>query len=360
MFEDLIAIDSPTFSERDFCDALKAKLDYLGVSYDEDNAGAKIGGNCGNLYAYIDGGAPLEPLLFSAHMDTVDLPKGKKAFVHANGKITSDGTTILGADDVSGIVIILETVARLKEYGTPFRPIELLFTVAEERYCLGSAVFEYDRIKSRNAYVLDLTGKIGNAANAAPTILSFEINVKGQAAHAGFAPNDGIHAIVICAKAITEIGMGRVAKDVTCNIGTITGGTARNIVPDICAVSGEIRGIEHGQVILQWRHIKDVFESIASKFGATVNFSRKVDITAYHTPENSLAVKRFCRACERVDVKPEIKPTFGGSDQNNFSQNGIDGIVIACSMYAVHSTREYTLLDEMEKCVNLIMNIITV
>jgi tripeptide aminopeptidase len=357
-FEDLIVIDSPTFGERDFCDALKAKLDSLGISYVEDNAGEQIGGNCGNLYACADGGAPLEPLLFSAHMDTVEPSKGKTAVVHPNGKITSDGTSVLGADDVSGIAVILESITRLKERGTPFRPVELLFTVAEERYCLGSSVFEYDKIKSKNAYTLDLTGKIGNAANAAPTILSFEIKVKGKAAHAGFAPNDGVHAIAVCAKAVTEIKMGEAAKDLTCNIGTIIGGTSRNIVPDICTVSGEIRSLKHDQAILWWRHIKAVFESIASKFGATVDFSHKTDITAYHTPENSLAVKRFRRACERVGVKPDIKQTFGGSDQNNFSANGIEGIVIACSMYEVHSAREYTLLDEMEKCVKLIMNII--
>lgn len=140
IFRELTAIYSPAFGERDFCSLLKSKLSALGAVCKEDDAGSKIGGNCGNLYGFLAGELPGAPLLFSAHMDTVEPAAGKESVLYENGRITSDGTTILGADDVSGIAVILEALTRLRETGTPHRSIELLFPVAEEHYGLGSAL----------------------------------------------------------------------------------------------------------------------------------------------------------------------------------------------------------------------------
>lgn len=79
---------------------------------------------------------------------------GKKAVLHEDGTITSDGSTVLGADDLSGVCAILEALTSLKEDGTPHRPLELLFDVAEETYCAGIRQFDFSRLKSKEAYVL--------------------------------------------------------------------------------------------------------------------------------------------------------------------------------------------------------------
>lgn len=357
-FKELADIYSPSFWERRFCDVLKEKFAALDIELIEDGAGKEIGGNSGNLYGFIPGKLNEAPILFSAHMDTVEPAKGKKAILHKSGNITSEGSTILGADDVAGITVIIEAVNRLKEQNIAHRPIELLFTVAEERYGAGSAAFDYSLIKAKEAYVLDLSGPIGDAANAAPTIFSFEINVYGKAAHAGFAPQDGIHAIEVASNAIARLPQGKLPSGLTFNIGQISGGKAGNIVPDLCTVKGEIRSLDHKAVISHWDKVVEVFIEEAKKKGAEVEANNKIEIRAYETPLHHRVVRRFIRACENLNLPCNIHSTFGGSDQNNFSLHGITGLVIACGMNEVHSLREYSNINELEKCVKLVMELI--
>jgi len=357
-FTALTAIDSPSFEERDFCDALKQRLTRLGFAIHEDNAGEQIGGNCGNLYGLLDGELPLSPILLSAHMDTVEPGRGKKAILHSDGKISSATDTILGADNVSGIVIILEAVARLRESGLVHRPLEVLFTVAEEKGCHGTAVADYQLLQAQECYTLDLGGAVGEAANAAPSILYFDITVTGKAAHAGSAPSSGIHAVQVAAKAIARIPLGEVQPGMTVNIGKINGGEANNIIPALCTVTGEIRSLSNEAMMSQWEQIQNIFHVEAQSVDATVQAHHQVEITAYETPLDSPVVRRFIHACDQLNVPVNIHSTLGGSDQNHYSHHGMQGLVLACSMHEVHSTREYCRLDELEQCVELVMTLL--
>lgn len=96
-FRKLNEIDSLSFREREMADYLMPILKKLGFEVYEDDAGIEYNGNCGNLYGILSGELPGEPILLSAHMDTVEPGRGKKAIFHEDGRITSDGTTILGA-----------------------------------------------------------------------------------------------------------------------------------------------------------------------------------------------------------------------------------------------------------------------
>jgi tripeptide aminopeptidase len=339
------------------------------VECHEDAAGERFGGSCGNLYGFLAGsaGASQTPLLFSAHMDTVEPALGKRPFLRGDGRVTSQGSTILGADDNAGIAVLLEALARLKEGNLPHCPVELLFPIAEERYCLGSAEADYSLFRSKEAYVLDLSGEIGEAAHAAPTILSVSVTVEGKAAHAGFAPQDGVHAIAVAAKAIARIPQGESragaetaspSVPVTCNLGQISGGEADNIVPARCKVTGEIRSFSHEAAIARWELVKAVFAEEADKAGAVIQAEHKVGITAYETPLDAEVAKRFQRACGENGIPCRIHATMGGSDNNNFALHGIKGLVLACSMHDVHSAREWCRLDELEACTRLVLSLV--
>ena len=133
-FQELTAIDAPSFGEREMADRLIPKLKELGFEVEEDNAGEHFGGNAGNLYAYLPGDLPGDPVLLSGHMDTVEPSKGKKGIIGEDGVIRSAGKAVLGADDVAGLVEILEGIRSVKEAGVPHRDIEILFAIAEELY----------------------------------------------------------------------------------------------------------------------------------------------------------------------------------------------------------------------------------
>lgn len=217
----LTAIDSESFHEQEFAYELRKMLEELGVSVWSDKTG--------NLYGSLKGKLDAPTLLFSAHMDTVKPGIGKKVIVHEDGKITSDGSTVLGADDVAGIVEILEAIRVLKEEASGHRDIELLFPVAEEVYIQGSRLADFSCLQAKEAYVLDLSAPIGTASVQEPTLISFCIRINGRAAHAGFMPEEGINAIAAAAEAVSQIKQGRIENDTTVNIGEICGGTGTNI-----------------------------------------------------------------------------------------------------------------------------------
>ena len=84
------------------------------------------------------------------------------------------------------------------------------------------------------------------------------------------------------------------------------------------------------------------------------------DVAAYETPRGSEAVRRFDAVCEAVGIPARIEPTYGASDNNHFALHGIGGLVVACAMHDVHSTGEFTRLDEMDLCVRLVMELMKV
>ena len=224
-FAELVSIDSPSLEECEMADTLKAKFAEIGVNFTEDHTQEQTGSNAGNLFARIPGSIDGAPVLFAAHMDTVEPAKGKKAVFHDDGTVTSDGTTVLGADDLAGVTAIYEAVRHITEAGAPHSPIEILISTGEELYCKGANAFDYSQVQAKEAYVLDLSGAIGAAAYAAPTLVSFKAEIQGKAAHAGFHPEDGINSIQAAARAVAQLPQGHVAESTTANIGKIGGGS---------------------------------------------------------------------------------------------------------------------------------------
>lgn len=357
LFKKLVETNSPSRGEKAVCDILKGELKNIGITASEDHAGEYISGNSGNLYAFVDGNVDLPPLVFSAHMDTVEPSSGKKCIIDTDGKIHSDGTTVLGSDDFAGVSAIMEALYVIKENHIPHRPIEILFSVSEETYCSGIAHFDFDKLKSEEAYVFDLSGEVGAAAYAAPTILSFKAEIKGKASHAGFAPEQGIHSIKAAADAVSKITCGKMDDETTVNIGTISGGTANNIVPDKCTLTGEIRSYSDEKAVQQYNLIAEIIKESADTFSAAVDVSFIRNVTAYETPLNHGVVKRFESVCRDLQLKSRFERSFGGSDNNVFAQHGINGIVAATAMNACHTLNEWTTVCELKNAAELALNL---
>ena len=363
-FKQMTAIDSLSGQERDFADVLIKKLEALGCTVEEDDAGDRIGGNCGNIFArfpgYPEGSqvADKKPILLAAHMDTVVPGIGKEAIVQENGTIAGNGKTVLGADDVVAVVEILEGLRILKEQKLSHRPLELLFTVSEETYALGGAAFDIDKLEARDVYALDLTGPIGTAAVKAPSLIWFKLVIHGKPSHAGFEPEKGINAVQIAAKAITRMQQGHIDEDTTYNIGTIKGGTRTNIVSDRCEITGETRSFDHEKATEMVRRTEQVFAGEAEAAGATCEVESKVLIRAYDQKEDTEVCRRFVRALTLIDALPVggkiFTSTLGGSDNNSFAEKGLAGIVPACGMYNPHSVHEYTKIEDLRKGAELV------
>jgi len=338
-FLELVAIDSPSWGEAEMAVVIRKKLEALGFQVIEDKVH--------NLYGYLPGQLDREPVLFSAHMDTVEPAKGKEAICEADGTIRSAGKAVLGADCLSGLVEILQGIRLVQQSGKVHRPVEVLISVAEEIYCQGASLFDFGQIKAKDSYVLDLTGPVGSAARRAPSLVSFTGTVKGRAAHSGMEPEKGINAIAIMAKVLSRLPQGHLDEETTCNVGLIQGGQMINIVPDSCTIQGEVRGYNHEKVMSVVEDIGRLLTQQANSCGAKASFEYKIHIHSYATQMDSTVVQRFQQACQQLGLVGELTETFGGSDQNPLSQHGIQGIVLSNGMYKMHTTSEYTRVEDL-------------
>lgn len=348
----LTAFDSESGEEAAMRSYLEEALGEIGIDSETDEAG--------NLFSRLPGTLAGDTLLFSAHMDTVCPGKGKKAVIHPDGKISSDGTTILGADDACGIASILEALRVIRENDLPHPEIELLFTVGEEKYGAGSSRVDYSRLGAKTAYVLDLSGKVGTAAIAAPTLLSLDITVKGRAAHAGIAPEEGVNALSIAAGALAQLKTGRTSPDTTVNFGTIEGGDGKNVVPAQIHITGEVRSMRHETALNAAADIEKTFQREAEKLGGSAEVSFKEEIRAYRISEDEPVIRRLRAAMTSLGMgEPRLIETFGGSDNNLFVKNGIRGVALAAAMELIHSTEEYTEISELAKSAELTLKLMT-
>ena len=363
-FIKLAEIDGISYWERKVADHLKKIWKELGVTLDEDRAGEKIGGDTGNLFAAIPGKGGLkdaDPILFCAHMDTVSPGLGKKITVHEDGKITSDKTTVLGADDRAALAVIYEGYRQILEEGADHAPIELLFAPAEETYTVGASAFDYSVVKAKKAFVPDCSGDFGVYSSQEPTLIYFEITVKGKSAHAGFEPENGINSIAAAASAISRIKQGWVNDHTSLNFGTIEGGTVSNAVSARVLIKGEIRSAVHEDALAAFENIRMVFEEEAAVIGAFVEFFSDIRLKAYKANENETgsALELYNRALAAIGERSFPKKSFGGSDNNVLVRNGIDGLCIYNAMHEIHTVNEYTTVEELVKLTQLIRNIMT-
>ncbi|MEN2449292.1 hypothetical protein AAZF84_15590, partial [Bacillus sp. JR_15] len=101
-FLELVQIDSETKHEEKIVEVLKEKFSQLGLKVVEDDSKAKTGHGAGNLICTLEGTQEADTIYFTSHMDTVVPGNGVKPVIE-DGYVKTDGTTILGADDKTGL-----------------------------------------------------------------------------------------------------------------------------------------------------------------------------------------------------------------------------------------------------------------
>lgn len=233
-FMELVQVDSETRNERQIADVLKSKFNALGLEVTEDDSQERTGHGAGNLFITwpAENGGSAPKLLFTCHMDTVVPGQNIKPTLGADGWITSDGTTILGADDKAGLAALFEAIRVIQEQKLPHGQIQFVITAGEESGLLGARSMDPSNLDADFGFALDSNGEVGAIAVAAPTQAKITMQIFGKSAHAGVNPEDGISAIQVASKAIAAMKLGRIDNETTANIGKFAGGGPTNVVCD--------------------------------------------------------------------------------------------------------------------------------
>lgn len=356
-FIELVKIDSVTKDERQIANVLSEKLQGLSFKVIEDDAGKKIGGSTGNLIAVLEGNKNAPPLLFCAHMDRVQPGIGIKPQIQ-NGIIKSDGTTILAADDVAGIVAILEGIRIIQEQKLPHGRLEVLFTVAEEGGLFGAKNLDYEKLQAKAGYFLDAGGPVGTIITQAPAQKNINFKVHGKAAHAGVAPETGISALLVASHALTKMNLGRIDQETTANIGVVQGGEATNIIPDLVSLEGEARSTNDKKLEEQIKHMTEIMKATCAKYGVSADIDIQDSYGGFTLNESDQVVDLAIRAAQDIGLKPQIKSTGGGSDANIINKYGIPSVVLGMGYTDVHTTSETMPIKQLIAAAEYVISIV--
>jgi len=227
--------------------------------------------------------------------------------------------------------------------------VELLFSWGEERGHLGAKAFNPSRLRSRIGFVPDGGGPLGTIIISAPFYDSIRAAFIGKAAHAGISPEKGISAIVMAARAIGRMKLGRIDEKTTANLGKISGGSGRNTVPERVEVEGEARSLILGPLEDQIRHICSTMEDAAREAGGKVEVQVKREYDGFSVGKDELPVKIALAASRAVGLTPTVTSTNGGSDANEFNPRGIQTLVLGMGGSGYHSTQESIAVEELVK-----------
>lgn len=356
-FVKLAGIDSLSKKERQMADTLIQKLKDMGYDVFEDNAGKKTGGDAGNLICNIKGTKAVPAVMLCAHMDTVEPGIGKKPRVDGD-YIRSDGTTVLGGDDLSGIVSIFETLRVLKEKNIEHGDIQVVFSADEETGLSGSKNMDYSRIYSKYGIVLDSDGPIGSVAIKAPAQINMFVTLKGKASHAGMAPEKGVSAIQMAAAAISAMKLGKVDFETTANVGVIQGGIATNIVCDKVDIKAEARSRDTRKLEAQIAHMKECFDKAAAQFGGKVEFRTETAYPSFSIAKDSKIISILEKAAGEAKIELKLEETGGGSDTNIFNGIGVEAVDVSAGMDKVHTVEERILIDDLVKAAEFLICIV--
>ena len=347
-FKEIVAIPCHGRQERVVADVLCKKLKELGFSIKEDDAGEKLGGNCGNVWAFLPGNKPgAKRVLLNAHMDGVE-PCGGTTVVQKDGVLYSDGTTILAGDDKSGVVGILEALRMLKEDNAPHGDIQVLFTICEEGGVNGSRCMNKAFLDSDVAYALDGEGAPGEIVVGAPGQYYYKIGIHGKKAHGGVEPEKGINSIMIAAKALAAVKRyGRIDEETTCNIGIIHGGEATNIVPDLVEIQGDVRSRNPQKLEALRDEVVNTICETAESLGAKVTKEVILRYNPFFIESDQPVVTMAERACEMFGFTPDVTQTGGGSDANFINAYGVPCAILGTGMSNVHTVEEFLKEDDL-------------
>ncbi|MSP39381.1 MAG: M20/M25/M40 family metallo-hydrolase [Deltaproteobacteria bacterium] len=363
---ELIKIDSLSRQELNVALRLKREVEELGGSVFIDDAGEKVGGNVGNLIAKFPGNnAQAQPLLLSAHMDTVVPGEGIVPILDGD-ILKTNGKTVLGGDDKSGVAIICEVLRVIRDNNLPCGPIDVVFTICEEAGLIGAKCLDISQLRARTGLVLD-SDSVGFLFTRAPAANRMEFRVYGLEAHAGVCPEKGINAIQVAAEGIAQMRLGRIDDETTANIGVVEGGMAVNIVPNLVILKGEARSHSSEKLAAQTEHMQRCLEDAAARHSLELNGKRhqarveakiERDYDRMDVPESAPIVQLVHAAAKNLNLDVKTRATGGGCDANVLNQKGLVVANLGTGMRDIHTVNEWLDLKDLYLSAQMVLEIV--
>lgn len=365
-FLELVSTYSASGNERQIADILVKKLKEIGcVDIYEDDAGKQFGGNTGNIHAVLPG-TLCGSILFAAHMDRGEIMSvdGKQPSIQPiinepEGRIETDGTTLLAADDVAGLVAILDGLRRLRTSAKPHCNVEVFFSVSEEDATKGSLHADYSRIHSKIGYAMDSNGAMGKISSGGPSGAKMSVEVIGRGAHYGSAPERGINAATAAAKILLGIKQGQVDDCTVSNFPVLhAGDDATYGICDYAIIKGQAQSQIHQNLLDYLDYFEKFCKETVAGDGIELKFWHEVYYEAFKTPDNAPSVRLASKVLRDMGCEPYTMDVKACLDSHHFVRHGIDSVALGMGYYFNHSKAEYMSLSQLIENGAFIKNVV--
>lgn len=349
---ELIKIISPSKRERAISNVLKKKLNHLGLEVIEDCSQKITNYTSGNLVCNLYGDQTIPPILFTAHMDTIDVNKEIKPQIKDN-YIMSDGTTILGADNKVGIAVMLEAIKLLKQYDIKHGHIQFVFTVGEESGLVGAKAINRQLLRAKYGYALDHTGKIGDIVTKGINHAKMTINIQVSLNNV-----INISAIKIATKAIKRIRLGKIDEDTTVHIVNFAGLNESNLIHDSVKIIIEIKSFNKSKFNEEINTIKQTIKDLEIEFDMTSKIETELLCNGFSFNDNDEVVQIAKKAAKSLNLSSNNITTKHSSDANVFTSYGIPTANLAVGYENIHTHLEKYNLNYLVQLTQLVISII--
>ncbi|TRL41564.1 peptidase T [Rhizobium straminoryzae] len=275
--------------------------------------------------------------------------------------VTTDGTTLLGADDKAGVAEIMTAAQFLLHHPEiPHGPVKILFTTDEE---IGRGADKVDLEKLGAAFGYTLDGStIGEIENENFSADGVTITIKGVAIHPGTAKDKMENAIKIAAEIVARLPKDQAPET--------TEGRQGFIHP--VGISGAMEGAKISFIIRDFEEqgltdkedlLKTITEQVLSAYpGSTFTFTVKEQYRNMKTvlDRHPEVTENLLEATRRIGLEPKITPIRGGTDGARLSFMGLPCPNIFTGGHAYHSPLEWVSVQDMETAVTAIVELVKV
>ncbi|POY40895.1 peptidase T [Flavobacterium alvei] len=312
------------------------------------------------IFPNYDGG----DILLNADQNIILSPKYFKDLLQYKGQtiITTDGTTLLGADDKAGITEIVTAIEFLiKNPEIKHGKIRVGFTPDEE-IGRGAHHFDVEKFGCDWAYTMD-GSQVGELEYENFNAAGAKITFKGKSVHPGYAKGKMINSMLIANDFINELPKGETPQETRGYEGFFH---VHHLKGSIEETVLELIIRDHNKKKFEKR--KDLIEKITKKFNKKFakQFGEDIVIAEvkdqyYNMKEKVLPVKHIVdiaeTAMKELKIKPIIKPIRGGTDGCQLSYKGLPCPNIFAGGHNFHGKYEYVPAESMQKAVDVIVRI---
>ena len=303
-------------------------------------------------------------IVLNAEQNIILSPKYFKDLLQYKGQtlITTDGTTLLGADDKAGITEIMTAMEFLINNPTiKHGKIRVGFTPDEE-IGRGAHHFDVEKFGCDWAYTMD-GSQVGELEYENFNAAGSKITFKGKSVHPGYAKGKMINSMLIANDFINELPKGETPQETSCyegffHVHHLTGSIEETVLELIIRDHNK-KKFEKRKELIE-KITKKFNKKFAKQFGENSVISEVKD-QYYNMKEKVLPVKHIVDIAEKamkdLGIKPIIKPIRGGTDGCQLSYKGLPCPNIFAGGHNFHGKYEYVPVESMQKAIDVIVKI---